>query len=250
MKKIDLVIDGIIPARNALILLNKGNKKSKLNVSYINSYPIKIGEFKIITPDQVLEFDEASSMFKFKEDVDKDVKEFYNIQLTNHLNMYLHILSGAYIDDYVTDIDDVVEAAATDSDTKDALIRFNTDLTSTISLCNIEDYLLEIESLVPNDAVTAIYPRNIVTSYVSKDEMPPNKYLESGKVMNVSKGNPDPKVTKLYDKFTNDIISSKLYIYMDDNDNEYFVVRKTDNMFYIAKIPLQIIFKLSKFIPV
>jgi len=248
MRKIDLVIDGKVPARNALLLLDKGKQKPLLNISYINCYPVKVGEFTMITPDNVLEFKDG--VFEFKDGVEEEVKKFYNTQLTNQLNIILYMLADAYVDDYSVDIKDVIEASKTDDDVRDALIRFNTDVSEMLTMFNDEDYLEKIEELLPADAVTAVYPFNITTGYLHTELIPVNKYLEKGLVLNVNETNPDEHVRNLFKIFRKDIGESKNpVIYIDENDDEYFVIRKDSN-YFIRKQSMDVIFKLSKFIPV
>ena len=243
-----IAIDGKIPARNMLILLDKGGKDPKLNISYVNCMPVKVGEFSMITPDQVLSFKDGE--YVFKEGIDEDVREFYNTQLTNHLNDYLYMLVDGWIDDYRADIKDVIEASKTDETTKDALMRFNNDVAKMLTAFENEDYLSEVEELLPSDAITMVYPRNASTSYIYANEVPVNKYLEEGKVLSVSGANPDPSVRELFHRFNSDIGNGNaIRVYMDDMDNDYFVLRK-NGFYYIRKRPVETFFRLSKSIPV
>ena len=248
MNKIDIVIDGKVPARNALLLLDKGKQKPLLNISYINCYPIKVGEFTMVTPDNVLEFKDG--VFEFKNDVVEEVKKFYNTQLTNQLNIILHMLADAYVDNYETDIKDVIEASKTDEDVRDALARFNASVSKILTQFQNEDHLTEIDVLLASDAVTAVYPFNVSTGYLHTELIPVNQYLEKGKVLSVGETNPDEHVKNLFKIFREDIGESKNpAIYIDGNDNEYFVIRKDSN-YFIRKQSLDVLFKLSKFIPV
>ena len=248
MKRIDLVIDGKVPARNALLLLDRGKQKPLLNISYINCYPVIVGEFAIVTPDDVLEFKDG--IFEFKDGVEEEVKKFYNTQLTNHLNIFLYMVSEGYVDDYGIDIKDVIEASKTDDDVRDALTRFNTAVSEMLTQFQNEDYLAEVEELLPADAATAVYQFNITTGYLHAELMPVNQYLEKGKVLSINETNPDEHVRNLFKISQEDINNSKYpFIYIDENDNEYMVIRK-DNNYFIRKQSMDVLFKLSKFIPV
>jgi len=241
-----LVVDGKIPARNALILLSKGNKEPTLPVSYINCYPIKVGDFKIITPDEVLVKD--NGVWNIKNDADKEVKNFYNIQLTNHFNAFLTMLDNAWVDDYVNDINDVLTESKKDQTLLDILTRFTNGIDNMVKMFEEDDkYMEDVESLMPGDAVTAVYARNVVSHYISHTEIPTNKYLEEMRPLVIKSSN-DPTVTNLFERFERDIGNDNAFhVYIDDADNEYCVIRK-NSYYIIRKLSMDHLFKLNKYV--
>jgi len=241
-----LAVDGKIPARNALILLHKGNKVPELPVSYINCYPIKVGDFKIITPDKALV--KHNGVWNIKYDVDNNVKDFYNIQMTNHFNAFLTMLDNAWIDDYIKDINDVLAESKKDAMVLDILTRFTDSVDNMVKMFKEDDkYMEDVESLMPSDAITAVYARNVVSHYISHTEIPNNRYMEEMRPLIVKPSN-DPIVTNLFERFKRDIGNDNAFhVYMDDDDNEYCVIRK-NSYYIIRKVSTDHLFKLNEYV--
>ena len=241
-----LVVDGKIPARNALILLSKGGKEPTLPVSYINCYPIKVGDFRIITPDEVL--DKRDGVWYIKQDIDNDVKDFYNIQMTNHFNAFLTMLYDAWINDYIKDLNEVLRESKKDAMVSDILTRFINSIDNMVKMFKENDkYMEDVESLMPADAITAVYARNVVSHYISHTEIPTNKYLEEMRPLIVKPSN-DPSVTNLFERFKRDIGNDNAFhVYIDDADNEYCVIRK-NSYYIIRKLSMDHLFKLNKYV--
>jgi len=241
-----LVADGKIPARNALILLDKGNRVPVLPVSYINCYPVKVGDFKIITPDEVLV--KRDNVWYIRHDVDNDVKDFYNIQLTNHFNAFLTMLDNAWVDDYINDINDVVKESEKDATLLDILTRFTNGVDNMVKMFKEDDkYMEDVESLMPSDAITAVYARNVVSHYLTHEEIPNNRYLEEMSPL-IVKPTGDSLVIKLFERFKRDIgDDNAFHVYMDVNDNEYCVIRK-NSYYIIRKLSMDHLFKLNKYV--